>query len=293
VTDWQAVAASISAATGDAFQPGPARPLGGGCINEAVCLEGAGRRYFVKLNEAGKRDMFEAEAAGLAAILASGTLHAPRPVALGDDGRRSWLVLEYLELGSAGRASAALGEQLAAMHRHTAEHFGWHRDNCIGTTAQVNTPSADWVDFFARQRLGYQLDLAARNGAPRRLVDAGRTVQAGLGAFFSNYRPAPSLLHGDLWGGNWGTDATGRPVVFDPAVYHGDREADLAMTELFGGFDDRFYHSYVHTWAIDPGYATRKVLYNLYHVLNHFNLFGGGYAAQARDMADRLVAEIS
>ena len=124
------------------------------------------------------------------------------------------------------------------------------------------------------------------------MIDAGQRLLDVLPLFFCTYHPQPSLLHGDLWGGNRGSDPTGRPVIFDPAVYYGDREADLAMTELFGSFDDRFYQSYRDSWDIDQGYTTRKVLYKLYHVLNHFNLFGGGYGRQADEMIGQLLAEV-
>ena len=188
--------------------------------------------------------------------------------------------------------SRQLGEQLVAMHRQTSDAFGWERDNTIGATPQINTRCDDWVTFYGEHRLGFQLNLAATNGAEHTLIDRGQRLVESLSGFFSAYSPPPSLLHGDLWGGNWAADSQGRPVLYDPAVYYGDREADIAMTELFGGFDDRFYQSYRGCWDIDPGYASRKVLYNLYHVLNHFNLFGGGYARQAADMVERLLSHL-
>ena len=238
--------------------------------------------------------MFLAEAEGLEEILNTGSIQVPQPVCCGANEQISWLVLEYLDFGPAGGSSSALlGEQLAAMHRFTALKFGWRRDNTIGSTPQVNTPTEDWIAFFRDHRLRYQLDLAATRGAAVDLLDSGARLLEDISSLFGNYSPVASLLHGDLWGGNWGCDDQGQPVLFDPAVYYGDREADLAMTELFGGFDDRFYQSYQQSWAIDPGYSTRKVLYNLYHVLNHFNLFGGGYSRQAQGMIDTLLAEIS
>lgn len=292
--EWQAVAAGISRALGRPFEVAGSSRRGGGCINEAVCLQGTSReRFFVKLNRAGLLPMFEAEMDGLREIVASGTVRAPEPVALGVEGGQCWLALEYIEFGPAGSSSSeALGEQLAAMHRCTSNTYGWYRDNTIGSTPQPNTPRLDWVAFLREQRLGYQLQLAAERGAPADLRDRGSRLLEALPAFFSGYTPVPSLLHGDLWGGNWATDNRGCPVIFDPAVYYGDREADLAMTELFGGFDDRFYQSYRSCWDIDPGYTNRKVVYNLYHVLNHFNLFGGGYARQARDMINELLSNL-
>lgn len=287
-----AIAAAIERATGKPFTPRADRAAGGGCINSARIIEGCdGRRYFVKTNRASRLAMFEAEAAGLEAIRATGTVRVPAPICSGSSGDEAWLVLEYLEMG--GRGSAAeLGRRLAALHRHTWDRFGWHRDNTIGSTPQINTPGADWVEFYRVHRLGYQYALAARHGAPRRLLERGERLLAGLEGFFVGHRPAPSLLHGDLWGGNFGY-CRGEPVIFDPAVYYGDREADLAMTELFGGFPADFYAAYRDAWPLEAGYRVRKDLYNLYHVLNHFNLFGGGYLAQAGRMTDQLLAELS
>ncbi len=288
---WEAIECGIEAATGTPFRVLAARAVGGGCINEAMVLEGEGRRYFVKLNRPELVAMFEAEAAGLETILASESLRAPTPVTAGSDKRHSWLVMEHLDLSGNG-ADNELGPGLAAMHRHTAASFGFARDNFIGTTPQSNKWAALWVDFLRDQRLAYQLRLAGKNGADNALLERGQRLLDALPLFFRNYQPAPSLLHGDLWRGNCDSDRNGQPVIFDPAAYYGDREADLAMTELFGGFSDRFYQSYRYSWDIDPGYTTRKVLYNLYHVLNHFNLFGGGYENQARGMIERLLAEV-
>ena len=291
--DWSAIERDISRTTGIAFEVETASDVGGGCINQATRLECAGRRFFVKRNRPELRDMFVAEAAGLQEIIDSNSVRVPRPVCHGASEASSWLVLEYLDLTTAGaETSARLGQQLAAMHRHTATAFGWTRDNTIGSTPQINTQEDDWVAFFRDHRLRFQFDQAAANGAPAALLEAGARLLDGLPGFFAAYDPLASLLHGDLWGGNWGSDRDGNPVLFDPAVYYGDREADLAMTELFGGFDDRFYQSYRQTWAIDPGYSTRKVLYKLYHILNHFNLFGGGYARQAQGIVDSLIAEL-
>jgi len=148
----------------------------------------------------------------------------------------------------------------------------------------------DWIAFYRAWRLRPQFELARHNAAPRGLLRQGERLLERLEAFFPGYHPMPSLLHGDLWGGNHGY-ADGVPVLFDPAVYYGDREVDLAMTELFGGYPADFYAAYREAWPLDPGYRVRKPLYNLYHVLNHFNLFGGGYAAQAEAMVRRLLAE--
>ncbi|OOG23071.1 hypothetical protein B1C78_12410 [Thioalkalivibrio denitrificans] len=283
---------SISEATGKPFRLDRDRSAGGGCINQASVITGAdGRRFFVKWNSARLADMFAAEAEGLAALAEAKAIRVPEAVCHGVEGDRCFLVMELLELG--GRLDPArFGEALAQMHRHTAERFGWHRDNTIGATPQVNDWRDDWIDFWREQRLGYQIDLAAERGCGPSLVNTVHEVMESLPAFFDGYRPVASVLHGDLWSGNWDADGDGNPVIYDPAVYFGDRETDLAMTELFGGPGSRFYDGYHATWPIDPGYSVRKDLYNLYHLLNHFNLFGGGYAGQSERLARRLLAEV-
>ena len=297
MSPWLDIAAQISACSGSLFTVEKSCSIGGGCINETHRIEGNGRRYFVKLNNAGSLPMFEAEAAGLQEIRDSRTLRVPAPVCWGKSGAKAWLVLEYLEMGNASRSDAAelalaLGRGLAAMHRITAEKFGWVRDNTIGATPQINKFSSGWIQFWRKYRLGYQLQLAHANGHTGALQTKGEQLMTRLDAFFSGPPPLASLLHGDLWSGNYSFDSAGHPVLFDPAVYYGDREADLAMTELFGGFSADFYAAYNEAWPLDAGYATRKTLYNLYHILNHLNLFGGGYLYQAEQMMDKLLAEI-
>ena len=284
---------AIAEATGQAFVIALRQVAGGGCINQGLTLLGRdSRRFFLKLNVARQAHMFAAEAEGLSELDGAGALRVPKPIAHGVSGDQAFLVLEWLDLGGGGGggSGAILGQQLTQLHRVTRTCFGWHRDNTIGSTPQPNPDEADWLAFYGEHRLGHQLRLARQNNAPTQLVTTGERLMEILPAFFPGYRPLPSLLHGDLWGGNHG-DVNGQPVLFDPAVYFGDREADLAMTELFGGFPEAFHAAYREAWPLDPGYRVRKVLYNLYHVLNHFNLFGGGYAAQAQGMIARLLAE--
>lgn len=289
MTGWDAIAAAITEATGVPFECAGAVPMGGGCINQAWRIQGHdGTPYFVKLNDAHKLPMFAAESAGLTAIAATNALRVPHPIAHGTAGGQAFLALEYLDLRSNGNARL-LGERLAALHRNTAQNFGWHQDNTIGETPQRNAWSSGWIDFWREQRLGYQLDLAARNGHSGKLQQLGRQLMEIIPGFFDGYNPAPSLLHGDLWGGNHAYTADGAPVLFDPASYYGDREADIAMTELFGGFGSEFYASYRRAYPLHEGYAVRRDLYNLYHVLNHANLFGGGYARQAEQMMHGLL----
>jgi len=237
--------------------------------------------------------MFEAEADGLAALAETGSIRVPQVVCTGVDTASSWLVLEFLALGRGrGDTSAAMGEALARLHGIRQRGFGWQRDNYIGTTPQPNGFANSWPEFYARQRLEYQLDLASGNGLRGESMEVGQRLIENLYGLFTDYQPEASLLHGDLWGGNAAALESGEPVLFDPAVYIGDREADLAMTELFGGFSREFYAAYDGAWPLDVGYAVRKNLYNLYHVLNHYNLFGGGYGSQAASMMRGLLAEL-
>lgn len=292
-----AIGAWLSLQAGRRFESRPARRVHGGSIHHCVRWAAAGGDAFVKLADAGAIGTLEAEVDGLEALRAAQALRVPQVLAVGTAAGRAVLALEWLDLSPqvAERSSvqARLGEGLAEQHRVTGPTFGWHRDNTIGATAQPNPTDDDWLRFFRQHRLGHVLDLAVARGLPSRTVDRGRELIERLPALFVGYRPVPSLLHGDLWGGNWSADAlTCDPVVFDPAVYRGDREADLAMTHLFGGFGPDFYAAYGAQWPLDPGAETRRPLYNLYHVLNHFVLFGGGYARQAGAMIDGLLAEL-
>ncbi|HEY0663767.1 MAG TPA: fructosamine kinase family protein [Thiobacillaceae bacterium] len=291
MTVWESVASAIGEATHRPFTFAKITPVGGGSINEALRIDGSdGARYFLKLNDARHHPMLVAETQGLAALAATGTLRVPSPIVHGTAGGQSYLVLEYLELGVRGNARL-LGEQLAALHRSEGTHFGFAHDNFIGTTPQPNGWKDDWVAFWREHRLGFQLRLAATNGYGGALQRLGEKLLDALPAYYAGYIPRPALLHGDLWGGNHGYLRDGTPAVFDPAAYYGDRECDLAMTELFGGYPADFYAAYRSTYPLDAGYAVRQDLYNLYHILNHANLFGGGYARQAEGMMQRLLAE--
>jgi protein-ribulosamine 3-kinase len=289
---WQAIAADLTRATGSPFAVSRAEPTGGGSINSAFRLDGKGQRFFVKLNVAGRLGMFETELAGLLELGAAKAVRVPVPICCGSNAAFSWIVLEHLVLGNGTPGLAALGAQLALLHRRSAANFGWDRDNTIGSTPQHNKWCNDWIVFLRERRIGFQLKLAQHNGYRGRLQSSGEKLLAELDAFFTGYRPEASLLHGDLWGGNAAVLADGEPAIFDPAVYYGDREADLAMTELFGGFPQAFYRGYDNVWPLDAGYRVRKQLYNLYHLLNHLNLFGGSYLAPAQAAIDGLLGEI-
>ncbi|SFK59600.1 Fructosamine-3-kinase [Nitrosomonas aestuarii] len=290
---WPEIAKQIAATTQQPFDPKVIKIIGGGCINQTYSVADDHRCFFVKTNAADRFAMFAAEAAGLQEIIQSNTLRAPHPICWERDKQHVWLVLEYLDLNYRTHGNAEeFGKRLAAMHRTNAPQFGWTRDNTIGSTPQINTPSPDWPAFWRTNRLQYQLDLAQTKGYHGKLQKLGEQLLEDFSQFFTSYTPRPSLLHGDLWNGNFSYDHTGQPVVFDPAVYHGDRETDIAMTELFGGFPADFYSAYRHEYPLESGYNVRKVLYNLYHVLNHLNLFGGSYRHQAEEMMNYLLAEI-
>jgi len=290
---WPDIERSIREASGAPFVVESHARAGGGCINESHVIRGYGRAYFVKLNAPDKAQMFAAEAAGLDEIGRTQTVRVPRPVCHGANRQASWIVLEHLELGPADdKGMRLLGANLARLHRVTSPRYGWSRDNTLGSTPQSNTPADDWVAFWRERRLGFQLGLAGSNNRGSRWIANGARLLEKLPAFFAGYSPPPALLHGDLWSGNAAMAAGGEPVIYDPAVYYGDREADLAMTELFGGFPPSFYDAYRAAYPLDPGYGARRPLYNLYHVLNHVNLFGGGYGAQAERMIERLLAAV-
>ncbi len=287
----QDISSAISAAIGATFVAKNMDARGGGCINEAFQITDGARHFFVKTNSPDKQAMFAAEAAGLAALSENKSLRVPALICVGSNKDAAFLALEYIALSRGDKRSARLlGAQLAALHKVSAARFGWQQNNYIGATPQINTWEDDWAHFYAMHRLQYQLQLPANRIAP--LLQAGDRLLPHIADFFSDYRPRPALLHGDLWGGNWGADEEGQPVIFDPAVYFGDHEADLAMTELFGGFPPDFYAAYRDAYALDAGYKVRKQLYNLYHVLNHHHLFGGAYGEQARRMMLQLIAEL-
>ncbi len=286
---WDTIAKSISEATGEPFTPDNRRSVSGGCINQGSAVSDGQRTFFVKFNQASRLDMFEAEAVGLQQMADTQTIRVPRPICTGVADASAYIVLEWLDIGGSKTSVAEkMGRQLAQMHRKgTRDRFGFDCDNTIGSTPQPNPWTADWGEFFAQHRIQFQLDLARRNGGSfegcDRLVDRIPELLAG-------YNPQPSLLHGDLWGGNASATRDGEPVLFDPAAYYGDREADIAMTELFGGFGSAFYRAYNDEWPLDAGYERRKPLYNLYHILNHFNIFGGGYASQAQRLIRQVLA---
>lgn len=258
-------------------------PLAGGDINRAYRLDlSDGSRVFMKENSRKNADLFRAEILGLEAMRETGAVKVPEVLGSGIDGGSSFLLLEYIESGRGSKESSEkLGVSLAKMHSAEAKDlsggkkFGFTEDNYIGSGKQINTSEDKWKDFFIDHRLRPQLERASRyfDREDQKDID---TLLNNAGKYLTE-PDHPSLIHGDLWGGNYMIDKDGEPWLIDPAVYVGHAEADFAMTELFGGFDRAFYDAYRDAAGIDPEYEDRRDLYNLYHLLNHLNLFGWGY----------------
>ena len=222
---WTEIAQAISQKTGQEFAIASTQSVSGGCINQSYRLEGNSQTYFIKLNQADQVEMFAAEALGLEQMYATRTITVPQPICWGTAGNSSYIVLAWLKLGGGNNQSwTEMGRQLAAMHRQEQEQrFGWSRNNTIGSTPQINTWMDNWADFFAQQRIGYQLKLARRRGGS--FPDTNRVVEA-VRSKLADRQPAASILHGDLWSGNAAIAADGSPVILDPATYYGDRETD-------------------------------------------------------------------
>lgn len=270
-------------------------PVSGGDINRAYALDlSDGRRLFMKANSKGNEDFFRAESEGLAAIRRTGTVRVPDEIARGTEGNEAFLLLEYVGSGPGSkRSSEELGTDLARMHMAETAHFvqggrfGFSADNYIGAGKQINMPKQTWTEFFTECRLIPQFERAHRcfDREERKTIE---TFLGRIGRYLAE-PDKPSLLHGDLWAGNYMIDTEGHPWLIDPAVYVGHAEADLAMTELFGGFDRSFYGAYRSAAGIDPEYKERRDIYNLYHLLNHLNLFGSGYLYSVKSTIRRYM----
>lgn len=286
---------AIRERVGHQFSIRSTRAVSGGDMNDALVVTDGADHYFVKLGKAERLSMYEAEVNGLLALAATGCMRTPAPIACGDDMEHAFLVLEYLELQplQSDEDGARFAQALAQLHRNTGAQFGWRRDNHLGSTPQINTPADSWALFFVEHRLRPQFALARANGFTGELQKQGDRLFNRVPALFLDYRPSASLVHGDLWHGNAAMLADGAPAIFDPAVHYGDREADLAMSELFGGFPGRFYAEYRRVWPLAEGYTERKLLYSLYHLLNHLNLFGRGYLREVLRLATRLNEHLS
>ena len=248
-----------------------------------------GDSVFLKKARTSELPMFEAEVDGLSELRATNTIRVPDVLACGVADGESYIALERLTFETpTTETERRLGKRLADLHRHCENRFGWFRDNTIGPTAQKNGWLDNWADFFRDRRLKFQLELAVSRGYGDELTEAGAKLVKRLPEIFADYEPDASLLHGDLWGGNWAC-VNGEPVIFDPAVYYGDRETDIAMTRLFGGFGEAFYEAYEASWPLAAGHEQRCHLYQLYHVHNDLNLFGRSYMSQAKSLLRDLL----
>ena len=280
------VARVVSQAFGASHILSSVIPIGGGCINQCYRLNTNGQAYFLKMNEAKFLNMFEMEYKGLTAIASNSNLLVPDPITSGIEGDSSYLIMEFIH--SSGREERYwenLGEGLAYMHQSSSRYFGWGHNNYIGRLFQSNRKHLNWLDFFVKERLQPQIQLAEDAG--KLPVDVHEDLEKmcnTIDQFINNDTPA--LLHGDLWSGNIMTGPQGNPCLVDPAVYYGNREVELAFTTLFGGFDERFYQAYYHSFPLTSGHQERYDVYNLYPLLVHLNLFGSGYLGRIRNILE-------
>lgn len=280
----------ISNHTGKQISIDSFKTVPGGDINEAYQVQTTIGSFFIKVNDAKKYpDMFELEAKGLEVLAKSKAIKIPEVIETGQLNHDAFLLLEWIEQGSLSYSFwENFGQQLANLHQTTSDQFGWDKDNYIGSLAQYNSWKKDWSEFFILNRLEPQLKLAIEKGVMNRPhSNAFERLFHKIDMLFPNERPA--LLHGDLWSGNFMVDIDGEPVIMDPAVYFGHREMDLAMTKLFGGFDEPFYHSYNVTFPLEKDWEERILLCSLYPLLVHVNLFGAGYLSQIESVLKRFV----
>lgn len=262
-------------------------PLGGGCINDAQMLKTqSGKKFFIKTNSYLPSDTFIKEAHGLMEIASSKSIKVPEVIAVDND----FILLEFIITGNRIKNFfEKFGRKFAEMHKYYSNDFGFYEDNYIGSNPQINIAENEeknnWVKFYFNKRLLYQIRLAEKNGyLTPELNKAFLLLENKIESIYNGHKVKPSLLHGDLWGGNYMIDQNGEACLIDPAVYYGDREADLAMTKLFGGFGYEFYQAYNEAYPLDAGYEFRENIYKLYHILNHLNLFGTGYYRQALEL---------
>jgi fructosamine-3-kinase len=263
--------------------------VGGGCIADSqIITTKSGRKFFLKRGFS--NGMFAKEANGLKELALAATIRTPKVIDVEDN----FLLLEHIEQ-SPPKAGffEEFGKQLAMLHKHSSDKFGFYEDNFIGATAQKNRPSQEeaknWPKFYWNKRLMYQLRLTEKNGyADKQIIQLFSKLERVYNSIIEGSEEPPSLIHGDLWSGNYMSDESGAPVLIDPAVYYGHREAELAMTKLFGGFSAAFYESYNETWKLKKGFERREPLYSLYHIMNHLNLFGSGYYSQTVSLLQKL-----
>ncbi|XP_009598437.1 protein-ribulosamine 3-kinase, chloroplastic isoform X2 [Nicotiana tomentosiformis] len=263
-------------------------PIGGGCINRATRYDTDAGSFFVKTNRSIGPSMFEGEALGLNSMYETGSIRVPKPYKVGSlPTGGSYIIMEFIEFGASRGNQSALGRKLAEMHKaaKSEKGFGFHVENTIGSTPQINTWTSDWIEFYAEHRLGYQLKLAREQYGDSTIYERGQRLAKNLGPLFKNVVIEPCLLHGDLWSGNITYDKNGEPVILDPACYYGHSEAEFGMSWC-AGFGGDFYKAYFQMMPEQPGFEQRRDLYMLYHYLNHYNLFGSGYRSSSLSIID-------
>jgi len=258
--------------------------LSGGCISDAFKVTTVdGLNYFLKYNLSISNDMFVKEANGLKELTKANAIRIPDVLSFDED----YILLEYIPTGNKSKNFfEEFGRNFAEMHKFTSNSFGFYEDNYLGSNPQKNIPNEKeksiWANFYFNKRILYQVQLAEKLGNSTPELRKGiSNLENKIEEIVGDSKEKPSLLHGDLWGGNYMVDENGNAVLIDPAVYYGHREADLGMTKLFGGFSSEFYRTYNERFPLEDGYDYRENIYKLYHVLNHLNLFGGGYYSQA------------
>jgi fructosamine-3-kinase len=288
------VARQITSAVGESLTIQSYRSVSGDCINNASIIECSnGERFFLKSNPAATKAMFAAETDGLRSMSATNSIRIPEVICFGSlESGGAFLVLESIVQGSRSRDYfECFGRQLANMHRlGRSEQFGFKTDNWLGSTVQPNPWSTDWISFWIQSRIDHQLKLAIERGfSNSKLQRLGKLLIDRVGDIFGSTEEPPSLIHGDLWSGNYLADETAQPVLIDPACYYANREAEFGMTTLFGGFPTEFYDAYQEAWPLAEGWETRVEIYRLYHLLNHLNLFGSSYMSGCLEILKRHV----
>lgn len=291
--NWLAICNQIQQVSGLRVDSNFIQSVGGGCINSAYIVGKQKQRVFIKTNRQSMLQMFKAEARGLNTMALAEAILVPEVICVGTRENIAFIAMQAFSFGHDKTHSYRnFGLQLAKLHRYQQPRFGAETDNTIGSTPQHNRWMDNWFDYWREHRLGFQLNLAKQNRASIALIDDGLVLAEKMEQLFDQ-PPTAACLHGDLWNGNWAFNRNGQPVIFDPAHYFGDREADIAMTKLFGRAPADFYAAYHDSYPLNDNYTTRETFYNVYHILNHYNLFGGGYAEQAHRMIQGLLSELN
>ncbi len=280
---------SLNETLGESFDSQKAHAIQGGDINHCYRVTIANEPLFLKTNTATCYPLFRTEQYALLQIIGCSTLLCPKPIICDQTTNSSFLLMQHIDLKWDATKEFYLGEQLAKMHKVVSNSYGWQEDNFIGLTTQLNSHQCQWHSFWIENRIKPQRELARANRCPGHTLKLIELAEEHSQAILQNHQPAPSFLHGDLWQGNVSFSKNGEAIIFDPASYFGDRETDIAMTELFGGFSENFYAGYNKEWALNKGYQTRRAIYQLYHVINHFNLFGSPYDNQAASLCKHIL----